>query len=104
MFSIVQIVLLLIAPAILLFMYRKTAKADMILQIIPAIAAVLLAFMFVVAKLPYDMQIAMQDSQLYGIVKPFFSVAIAAGLATSIVWFWAKKPKHDKHDKKKHHG
>lgn len=104
MFSIVQIVLLLIAPVLLLFMYRRTAKADLIIQIIPGVSAALLAFMFIVAKLPYDTQTVMQDSQLYGIVKPFFGVAAAAGLGASVVWFWAKKPKHDKHEKKKHHG
>lgn len=103
LFSIVQIVLLLIAPVILLFMYRKSVKADMVIQVIPAVAAVLLSFMFVIAKLPYDLQKTMQDSQLYGLLQPFFGVAIATGMGASIVWFWAKKGHHQKKDKKKEH-
>ena len=103
MYSVVQIVLLVAAPIILLFLYRKTVKADMILQIIPAAAATLLCFMFVIAKLPYDAQNSLQASDLYTLVKPYFGLAIAAGMIASIIWFWLKKPKHDKHHKNKHH-
>lgn len=102
MYSIVQIFLLTIAPFLLIFLYRKSVKADMLLQIIPAIAAVLLCFMFIIAKLPYDTQNSLQSSTMYELLKPYFGLSIAAGMVSSIVWFWLKKPKHEKHDKKKH--
>jgi len=102
MYSIVQIVLLVISPLLLLFLYRKSVKADIVLQIIPAAAAVILCFMFVIAKLPYETQNALQGSSLYDLLKPYFGLAIAAGMVSSVVWFWLKKPKHEKHDKKKH--
>ena len=102
MYSIVQIFLLLIAPFILIFLYRRSTKADIVFQIVPAVATVLLAFMFIIAKLPYDTQNSLQQSDIYKLVEPFFGLAIAAGMVSSILWFWAKKPKHEKHDKKKH--
>lgn len=101
-YSIVQIVLLVLAPLLVLVWYRKSAKVDMVLQVIAAASATLLCFMFVVAKLPYDSQTALQASDLYGLIKPYFSLAIAAGMVASVIWFWIKKPKHEKHDKKKH--
>jgi len=101
-YSIVQIVLLVLPPLLVLIWYRKSVRADIILQIIPAVSAALLCFMFVVAKLPYDTQSTLQNSDIYAFVKPYFGLAIAVGMASSLVWFWTKKPHHEKHDKKKH--
>jgi hypothetical protein len=104
MFSIVQIVLLLILPLLILIWYRKSVKVSMLaLHIVPAAAAVLLCFMFVVAKLPYETQTTLQSSDLYELLKNYFGIAIAAGMAGNAVWFWLKKPKREKHDDKKHH-
>ena len=99
MYSIVQIFLLVIAPFVLIFLYRKSVGADMLLQIVPAAAVVLLSFMFIIAKLPYDAQNALKGSDLYGLLDAYFGLAIAAGMVSSMIWFWLKKPKHDKHDK-----
>lgn len=101
-YSIVQIILLLIPPLLVLFWYRKSVNVDVILHIIPAVSTVLLCYMLVVAKLPYDVQNSLQESNIYGLIKPYFGLAIGAGMLSSLIWFWAKKPKHEKHDKKKH--
>lgn len=103
MYSIVQIVLLLLPPLLVLIWYRKSVSVDIFLQIIPAIATALLCFMFVVAKLPYDTQVKLQASQIYSLIEPYFGVAIGAGMLASLIWFLMKKPKHEKHHKKKHH-
>ena len=101
-YSVVQIVLLVLAPLLILFWYRKSTNIDVILQIVAAAATVVLCFIFVIAKLPYDTQNALQNSDLYGLIKPYSGLAIGAGMVASVIWFWMKKPKHEKHDKKKH--
>ena len=103
LYSIVQITLLLIAPLLVLFWYRKAAKSDIVLQIIAAVATAVLCVMFVVAKLPYEPQNVLQSAELYVTLKPFFSVAIASGVFVSLLWFWIKKPKREKAEDKKHH-
>lgn len=103
-FSIVQIVFLVVLPILVLIWYRKSVKMSLLaIQLVPAIAAVLLCFMFVVEKLPYDMQMGMQASDIHGLLKNYFGLAIAAGMAASAVWFWLKKPKREKPEDKKHH-
>lgn len=103
LYSIVQITLLLIAPILVMVWYRKAAKSDIILQIFAAAATAVLCVMFVIAKLPYEPQNALQGADLYITLKPYFSVAIAAGVFVSLLWFWVKKPKHEKPEDKKHH-
>ena len=104
MMSIVQIVLLVILPLLLVFWYKKAVKLPyMFLHIIPALALVLLCFMFVVAKLPYDLQNTMQNSNIYLTVKPYFGLVMAAAMATSAVWLFMKKPKRHKPDDVKKH-
>lgn len=104
MYSIVQIVLLVVLPLLIVFWYKKAVKLHyMALHIIPAIATVLLCFMFVVAKLPYDMQNTMQNSNVYLTVKPYFGLVMAAAMATSAVWLFLKKPKRHKPDDEKKH-
>lgn len=101
-YSIVQIFLLVIAPIVLLFAYKNSVKPSMLfVHIIPALASVVVCVMLVVTKLPYDTKTAIEASDLYTTIKPFFSLAIAAGLLSSVFYLVAVKPKHDKHDK--HH-
>lgn len=100
-YSAVQIFLLVIAPVVLLFAYKKSVKPSMIfVQIIPALASVAVCIMLVVAKLPYDTKIVIESSNLYIMIKSFFSLAIAAGLLSSLFYLVAIKPKHDKLHKK----
>lgn len=99
-FSIVQIILLTIAPLIILIIYRKSSGAGLLLHIVPALAFAVLLFMTVTSMLPYDLQAKIQDSSLYGTIKPYYGVTVAAGLLASIFYLWSKKPRHDKHDKK----
>jgi uncharacterized membrane protein YeiB len=103
-YSIVQIILLLIAPVIVLVLFKKSIKPPKrILQIIPAAASVVLCFMLIVNKLPYDMQKTFQDSSIYSLVSPYFEVAIAAGLLASLFYLWTKRPKHKLEEEKKPH-
>ena len=99
-YSVVQITLLVVAPIILLFLYKKSAGSTFLLQLVAAAASVLVCFMLVAMSLPYDMQNNIQNSNLYLTVKPYFSVAIAAGLFVSLIYFWIKKPSRKKHGKK----
>jgi hypothetical protein len=98
--SYVQITLLLILPLILLFMYKKSAGASFLIQIIPAVAFVLLSYMFISDMVPYDVQNQIKESQIYLTVKTYFELAIAAGMLASLIYFWSKKPHRDKHAKK----
>ncbi len=102
MLSIVQIFLIVIAPVVLLLGLRKSITTPGIIwQLIPALAAAVLAVMFISASLPYEIQKQVEESQMYGLVKPYFGLAAAAGLLASVLHLWAHKPKHlGKHSKK----
>jgi hypothetical protein len=100
MFSVMQIFILVIVPILLLFLYRRSIKADFIWQIIPALAAVILCFMSVVTMLPYDLQQTITDSNIYINIKPYYGVTVTAGVLFSMFYFWIKKPKHLKEGKK----
>lgn len=102
LFSYVQIFLLVIAPLIVLVIYRKSTGAGRILQIIPAAATVLVCFTLVTAMLPGDMQSNIQNSNLYSLLNPFFEFAIAAGLLVSVFYLWTKRPRGHKSGKKHH--
>lgn len=102
-YTVVQIVMLVIMPLLLLVWYRKSVKADIVLHIAPLVAAVLLGFMLIIAKLPYDTQRTLQSSNIYDMVQPYFGISLAAAMVSAAVWFLFKRPKHGKHDKKKHH-
>ncbi len=101
-YSIVQLVLLLIVPLVLLMIFKGSIKSTTkrLLQIVPAAASVILGFMFVVEKLPYDLQQKIIASDLYKMVDPFFGLAMAAGLLGSLLYLWTKRPK-PKDEKKK---
>ena len=87
LFSIVQIVLLVIAPLIILISYRNRVSNNRIfLHVLPAVASVLVAVMLVVNKLPYETKKVIEDSSVYAEIMPFFSVAIAAGLFSSVMY------------------
>jgi len=98
-YSYVQIVLLIVAPLILLFVYKKARGNNFMLQVVPAVALASLCFMFVTDMLPYDVQSQIKDSQVYMFIQPYFEIAIAVGLFASLIYFWAKKPSHDKRKK-----
>ncbi len=101
-YSIVQIVLLTIAPIILLFAYKNSIKpGQLFFHFLPAVASVLVCVMLVTAKLPYETKELVEKSQLYLAIEPFFSVAVAAGLLSSALYLVATKPRQLKH--KKHH-
>ena len=101
-YSVVQIFLLVIVPLVLLAMFRRGVKSSKVmLQILPAISTVVIAFMLVVVKLPYDLQVRIQDSNTYNILEPYFGLAMAIGLLTSLFYLWTKRPNH-KEEKKNH--
>ncbi|HUD03278.1 MAG TPA: hypothetical protein VMR51_00575 [Patescibacteria group bacterium] len=102
LYSYVQIFLLVIAPLIVLLIYRKSIGAGRILQIIPAAAAVLICFMLVTAMLPSNMQNNIQNSHLYSLLNPFFEFAIAAGLLVSVFYLWTKRTRNHKPGRKHH--
>lgn len=102
-YTIVQLVLLLIAPvALLLFLKHSVKSSKIIMQIIPAAATVVVAFMFVVKKLPYDTQQKMLSSNIYQLVEPYLGLAVAVGLVASIFYLWTKRPKNKDEEKKSH--
>jgi hypothetical protein len=102
-YTIVQLVLLLIAPVALLLVLKHSVKpAKILMQVIPAIATVVVAFMFVVKKLPYDTQQKMVSSNIYQLVEPFLGLAVAVGLVASIFYLWTKRPKDKDKEKKTH--
>lgn len=104
MSSIVQIVLLVVAPIVLLFGLRgSVGVGGLVFQFIPALAAGVLLIYFVPSMLPYETQQSIVNSSLYGFVSPYFGLAAAAGLLASVLQLWALKPRHhDKHHKKHH--
>ena len=102
-YSIVQIILLTIAPLIILFSYKNSSKpSQLFFHLFPAVASVLVCVMLVTAKLPYEVKDAVEQSNIYGTIEPFFSVAVAGGLLSSAFYLISTKPKHSKH--KKHLG
>lgn len=100
-YSIVQIVLLTIAPLILLIAYKNSIKpSQLFFHFLPAVASVLVCVMLVTAKLPYEAKDAVENSQIYTTIEPFFSAAVAAGVLSSALYLIATKPRH--HKNKKH--
>lgn len=94
-YSIVQIALLVIGPLIIIFAFKNTSKAgQLFLFLLPAVASVVVALMLIVTKLPYDTSQKIQESAIYGAIEPFFAVAVAAGLASSIAYLITIRPKH----------
>jgi uncharacterized membrane protein required for colicin V production len=104
MFSIVQIFLLIVGPLVLLFGLKGSVKTGAILwQVLPALAAAILAVYFIAPMLPFDSQKALQESQAYRLIEPYFGLAAAAGLLASVFWLLGTKPKHDKEKHGKKH-
>jgi hypothetical protein len=100
-YSIVQILLLVIGPLIIIFAYKNTSKpGQLFLFILPALASVVVAVMLIVTKLPYDTAQTIEQSGLFNSIEPYFPVAVAAGLASSIAYLISIKPKHHAHHKK----
>jgi hypothetical protein len=100
-YSIVQIILLVVAPLVVLVMFRKGVKPPKrVLQIVPSVSAVIICFMLVVAKLPYDSARQIMSSDLYLFIKPYYELAIAAGLLVSLIYLWTKRPEPKLEDKK----
>jgi hypothetical protein len=103
MASIVQLCILVVAPIVLLFGLKGSVSVGgLILQIVPAVAAGVLLVYFATSMLPYGTQNKILNSNLYGLVNPYFGLAAAAGLFASVLSLWALKPKHHG-DHKKHH-
>lgn len=104
LYSIIQIILLTIAPLLIMIWYRKSAKSDIIIQVLVAVCVAVLSIMLITSKLPYETQANLQNSSLYESIKPYFGVAMAAGLFLSLIRLWLKRPRHAKpEDTKKHH-
>lgn len=101
--TIVQIFLAVILPLVVLLMFRGSVRGvKLLMQVVPAVAAVLLAMMFIVAKLPYNLQQTIQSDPLYGTIETFFPVAAVAGALSAFFYILSIRPKHDHHDKKHH--
>lgn len=100
-YSIVQIILLVVGPLIIIFAFKNTSKpGQLFLFLLPAVASVIVAVMLIVTKLPYETSQKIQESGLYGALEPYFAVAVAAGLASSIAYLISIRPKHHAHHKK----
>ena len=103
-YCIVQIILLVIVPVVLLLMFRQGRKSNkFVMQIVPAVATVVAAFMLIVAKLPYDLQTKIQDSNYYSFMEPYFAITVTIGLIACVLYLWTKRPKHSKRTSKKSH-
>lgn len=101
LYTIVEIVLLVMTPVIVLFTFKKAVSSSkLLLQLIPAAASTIIAFILIVAKLPYDLQAQIKDTDIYFLANTYYAVAITAGLLTSMFYLWTKRP--DKFDKKAH--
>lgn len=101
-YSIVQIVLMVIVPIIILFLFRRSVKTDIIWQIVPAVAAAVVCFMQAVNMLPYDLQNNLMQTDLYLSIKTYYGVAVAGGVLFCLFYFFTNHPKHSKSDKKHH--
>ena len=102
-YSIVQILLLLIVPVIILIGYRNSVRpGQLLLHFLPAVASVVVCIMLVVTKLPYEVKESIEAATIYKTIEPFFSVAVAAGLLSSAMYLLMTKPKHHKDKKHKH--
>jgi hypothetical protein len=102
-YSIVQIFLLVIGPIIIIFAFKNTSKpSQLFLMLLPALASVIIAMMLITNKLPHDISTTIQDSSNFAILEPYFAVAIAAGLLSSIAYLISTRPKHDKPNGKHH--
>lgn len=100
-YNYIQIGLLLIAPVLVLVIFRKAIKSGgRLLQIVPALSAAFICFMLVSSMLPANMQNNIQTSNLYSQIKPYYEFAVAAGLLTSVLYLWTKRSHHLKADKK----
>ncbi len=100
-YNIVQICLLITAPLILLFLTKKSiGPAGFIMQIVPAVALVVVCFVFISAKLPYDQQQIVEGSKYYALAKPYMGILIGAALVFCILYFMSHGSKSD--HKKKH--
>jgi hypothetical protein len=92
-YNYVEIFLLVIAPLIVLVIFRKAIRTSgRLLQIIPAAAAAFICFMLVTTMLPVNMQNNIQSSNLYSLLKPYYEFVVAAGLLVSVLYLWTKRP------------
>ena len=101
-FTIVQIVLLVVPALFVMFIYRRAAKADILLHIFTYAVAVILCFSAISTFLPYAAQTSVQDSSVYHQIHSYVGVILSAGIIFSLVILWLKKPHHDKKHGKKH--
>lgn len=102
--TIVQIVLLLVLPLIILFVFKGAIKGPkLIKQLLPALAAAALSILFIVAKLPYDAQRAIEADSLYKTVEPFLPFVAGVGALAAFFYIYGRRPKPVTDEKKKHH-
>ena len=104
LYTIVQIVILILPALLVMLLYRKAAKADILLHLITYAAAVIVCFSAIVTMLPYGTQLSVQDSTIYHQIHGYVGMILSAGIIVSLVILWLKKPHHDKKHGKKHHG
>lgn len=96
LYNIVQISLLIITPLLLLFLTKKSiGPVGFFMQIVPAVALVVVCFMFISAKLPYDQQHIVEGSKYYIMAKPYVGVLIGAALVFCIIYIASHKPKNE---------
>jgi len=100
-YCITQIVLLVIMPVLLLMMFKKGARSNLVMQIVPAVASVVIGFMLVTAKLPYDLQTKIQESNYYSLLEPFFGITITLGLVASVLYLSTIRSRSGRKHRKK---
>lgn len=100
-YTIVQLVILLLVPLIVMFAYSGSLKPKyLILHIFTGISAVFLFISLAVTKMPYDLNQKIESLNIYSKGISFLDVALVVGLFASFFYILAIKPKHEKHVKK----
>lgn len=103
-YMIVQIALLLIAPIVLLIVTIKSVGvASIVTQILPAIALVVMASVYIAAMLPLEQKELVENSQYFVQAKPYLGVLVGGALVSSVVYITTSRPWSSGHSKKKHH-
>lgn len=101
LYTIVQLVIILLVPLIVMFAYKGSLQPKhLLLHILAGISAAILFISLAVAKMPYDLNQKIEALDIFIKGVSFLDVALVVGLFASFFYILAIKPKHEKHAKK----